>query len=144
MPSALDDIIAARAASGRPLPRAVYAIPSGQNPTGAAMGPARRAEIYEVARARDLVIIEDDAYAWLQYPRGEGDVPGLSGLQRESRRRGRRGRFDPWLGGRRRRRGFERCSGAAKGRGCVVVLGAQGGARWGGAGGCAGGAAPRC
>ncbi|GBF96915.1 hypothetical protein Rsub_09920, partial [Raphidocelis subcapitata] len=81
VPSALDDIIAARVASGAAPPRAVYAIPSGQNPTGAAMGASRRAQIYEVARARDLIIIEDDAYAWLQYPRGEGDVPGLAGLQ---------------------------------------------------------------
>lgn len=40
--------------TGRP-PRVLYTIPSGQNPTGAVMGEARKREIYEVracARAR--------------------------------------------------------------------------------------------
>ncbi|KAI8473556.1 MAG: pyridoxal phosphate-dependent transferase [Monoraphidium minutum] len=81
VPSALDALLAARAATGARMPRAVYTIPSGQNPTGAAMGPGRRAAVYEVCRRWGLVIVEDDAYSWLQYPRGEGDVPGVDGLQ---------------------------------------------------------------
>jgi DNA-binding transcriptional MocR family regulator len=83
LPSALESLLSRRRAEGLRMPRAMYVIPSGQNPTGAAMGPARRAEIYEVARRYDLVIVEDDAYSWLQYPDGEGAVPGLAGLQRE-------------------------------------------------------------
>jgi DNA-binding transcriptional MocR family regulator len=42
--------------------RVLYTMPTLQNPTGRTMGPARRAEIAEVARARDLWIVEDDIY----------------------------------------------------------------------------------
>ncbi len=69
----------------------VYLIPSGQNPTGAAMGPERRRAIYAVARRHDLLVVEDDAYSWLQYPGGEAAVPGLDGLQRERGRGWARG-----------------------------------------------------
>lgn len=58
--------------------RVLYTIPVGQNPTGATMSTQRIAEVYAVARKWDLVIIEDDAYYWLQFPNGPDDVPGLS------------------------------------------------------------------
>lgn len=83
IPSTLEDILQTRAAAGLPAPRVIYVIPSGQNPTGAMMGPERRAEVYEVCRRHNLVIVEDDAYSWLQYPDGEEDVPGIHKLQRE-------------------------------------------------------------
>jgi hypothetical protein len=69
--------------SPQPQPQVMYIIPSGQNPTGAAMGAQRRADIYAAARRHDLIIVEDDAYSWLQYPDGEAAVPGLAGIQRE-------------------------------------------------------------
>lgn len=53
--------------------RALYIIPTLQNPTGRIMGPQRRARIVEVARARDLWIVEDDLYA--AYAQGLGIVP---------------------------------------------------------------------
>lgn len=81
VPAALEALLRRRAASGKPAPRVMYAIPSGQNPTGAAMGPGRRAEIYKVCCRHDIIIVEDDAYSWLQYPSGEGDVPGLWNIQ---------------------------------------------------------------
>jgi DNA-binding transcriptional MocR family regulator len=40
------------------------------------------AQVYAVARKWSLVIIEDDAYYWLQYPNGPDNVPGLN-LRRE-------------------------------------------------------------
>lgn len=86
VPTALDAMLVSRRAAGLRMPRVVYTIPSGQNPTGAAMGPGRRADIYEVCRRHGLVIVEDDAYSWLQYPGGEAAVPGLKGLQRERAR----------------------------------------------------------
>jgi len=83
LPASLESTIRARMASNLPPPRVVYLIPSGQNPTGAAMSAARRGAIYEVARRYDLLVVEDDAYSWLQYPEGEAGVRGLEGLQRE-------------------------------------------------------------
>jgi DNA-binding transcriptional MocR family regulator len=46
------------------------------------MDAARMGEVYALARKWSLVIIEDDAYYWLQYPQGPDNVPGLN-LRRE-------------------------------------------------------------
>jgi len=42
--------------------RVLYVLPTLQNPTGRTMGRARREAIIEIARARDLWIVEDDVY----------------------------------------------------------------------------------
>jgi aromatic amino acid aminotransferase I len=47
-------------------PHVLYTVPSGQNPTGATQGEARRREIYEVCRKHDVFIIEDEPYYYLQ------------------------------------------------------------------------------
>ncbi|KAK9465911.1 pyridoxal phosphate-dependent transferase [Lipomyces arxii] len=47
-------------------PRAIYLVPTGQNPTGATMSLERRKAIYEVAVEQDLLIVEDDPYYFLQ------------------------------------------------------------------------------
>ncbi|KAI9500481.1 pyridoxal phosphate-dependent transferase, partial [Coemansia spiralis] len=46
--------------------RALYLVPTGQNPTGATMSFERRQKIYSVARKHNLAIIEDDPYYFLQ------------------------------------------------------------------------------
>lgn len=51
---------------------------TGQNPTGSVMSQERMAEVYSLAQKWDLVIIEDDAYYWLQYADGPDRVPGLN------------------------------------------------------------------
>lgn len=45
--------------------KAVYAVPTNDNPTAATMGQARRAAIADVARRHGIAIIEDDAYGRL-------------------------------------------------------------------------------
>ena len=47
-------------------PFLLYTVPTGQNPTGATQGVQRRKEIYRVAQAHDLIILEDDPYYFLQ------------------------------------------------------------------------------
>jgi DNA-binding transcriptional MocR family regulator len=84
LPSALDAILTQRQAAGLALPRLLYTIPTGQNPTGSVMGAERMCQVYELARKWDLIILEDDAYFWLQYPQGADSVPGLR-LRREWR-----------------------------------------------------------
>lgn len=59
IPDALD-----KAARAHPL-KAVYLIPTNDNPTTATMGPERRAAIAEVARRHGLAIVEDDPYGRL-------------------------------------------------------------------------------
>lgn len=63
-PEALD--AAARAA---PEVRAVFLVPTLQNPTATTMSAERRAAIAAVARARDLVIVEDDVYGYVALDR---------------------------------------------------------------------------
>ncbi|KAI1888272.1 hypothetical protein AGOR_G00183310 [Albula goreensis] len=52
---------------GSTVPRVLYTIPNGGNPTGASMTTERKREVYELAREYDLLIIEDDPYYFLQF-----------------------------------------------------------------------------
>jgi DNA-binding transcriptional MocR family regulator len=46
-------------------PRALYCMPTLQNPTGAVMGPERRARIAAIAAAHEVWVIEDDILGFL-------------------------------------------------------------------------------
>jgi DNA-binding transcriptional MocR family regulator len=59
--------------------RAVYLVPTNDNPTTATMGTERRGAIAEVARRHDLRIVEDDAYGRL----GSDPLPPLAALAPE-------------------------------------------------------------
>jgi DNA-binding transcriptional MocR family regulator len=59
-PDALDDAIR------KHKPKAVYLVPTQQNPTTATMGPARRKAVAEIIRKRGTVLIEDDVYGPLE------------------------------------------------------------------------------
>lgn len=47
-------------------PKILYVIPTGQNPSGATLSNNRRAELLELARLHDILILEDDPYWHLQ------------------------------------------------------------------------------
>ncbi|KAH6607124.1 PLP-dependent transferase [Trichoderma cornu-damae] len=69
LPESLDEILdkwdpAAHANARKP--SVLYAIPTGQNPTGTTQSFRRRKAIYRVARKHDLIILEDDPYYFLQ------------------------------------------------------------------------------
>nr|XP_008113434.1 PREDICTED: kynurenine/alpha-aminoadipate aminotransferase, mitochondrial isoform X2 [Anolis carolinensis] len=49
------------------LPKFLYTIPNGGNPTGASLTTDRKEEIYQLARQYDFLIIEDDPYYFLQF-----------------------------------------------------------------------------
>ncbi|MBB4313726.1 aminotransferase-like domain-containing protein [Roseospira marina] len=59
VPDALDE------AAARTGARALFCIPTLQNPTAAVSSPQRRAALAEVAERRDLTVIEDDIYGLL-------------------------------------------------------------------------------
>lgn len=59
LPDALDE------ACRRLEPRALFCVPTLQNPTAAVMGEARRAELAEVIRRHGLPVVEDDIYGSL-------------------------------------------------------------------------------
>jgi DNA-binding transcriptional MocR family regulator len=64
-PSALSAACETASASGRPI-AALYTMPSVHNPLGACASLERRQAIVDVARAHDLLLIEDDAYGYMQ------------------------------------------------------------------------------
>ena len=74
LPGALDTKCAQFAGQGK-LPRVLYLVPTGQNPTGCTLSAERRRQIYAVCRKYDIVIIEDDPYFFLQMPKYDPKEP---------------------------------------------------------------------
>lgn len=50
-----------------PHPRFIYAIPTFQNPSGITMSLERRKELLEIAREKDIPVLEDDPYGGLRF-----------------------------------------------------------------------------
>src|SRR5687768_10284173 len=65
----LEDLLDRLASDGR-RPKFVYTVPSFQNPTGVTMSLERRRRLVEIARERELLVVEDNPYGLLRY---EGD-----------------------------------------------------------------------
>ena len=73
----LEDTLASLHSSGR-RPKFIYTIPNFQNPAGVTMSLPRRRRLVEVARERELLVLEDNPYGLLRY---EGDpLPTLRAL----------------------------------------------------------------
>jgi DNA-binding transcriptional MocR family regulator len=68
IPTALDDLMShwLKLRPDLPKPRVLYTIPNGQNPCGTSVPRARKAAIYACCQTHGLVIVEDDAYFYLQ------------------------------------------------------------------------------
>jgi 2-aminoadipate transaminase len=67
-------------------PKFIYTVPNFQNPGGVTMSMARRARLVEVARERELLILEDNPYGLLRY---EGEaLPTLHSLDAAAMGRG--------------------------------------------------------
>ncbi|CAK7205654.1 Aromatic/aminoadipate aminotransferase 1 [Sporothrix eucalyptigena] len=81
LPESLDAILSGwdvRARGGSPKPHLLYTVPSGQNPTGATQGAARRRAIYDVCSLHDVYILEDEPYYFLQMRPYQRDRPATS------------------------------------------------------------------
>jgi DNA-binding transcriptional MocR family regulator len=81
IPEALELTCSSLRASGQQ-PKLLYTVPVGQNPTGSRLAPNRYLPIYRTAAAHGVLIVEDDAYFYLQH-RADAPtqpVPGLRGL----------------------------------------------------------------
>ncbi len=78
---ALENTLDRLHAEGR-RPKFIYTIPNFQNPGGVTMSLARRRRLVEVARERELLILEDNPYGLLRY---EGEaLPTLYSLDAEN------------------------------------------------------------
>ncbi|XP_032043156.1 kynurenine/alpha-aminoadipate aminotransferase, mitochondrial isoform X3 [Aythya fuligula] len=72
IPNALKEILSAWSPEDikshrHSLPKFLYTIPNGCNPTGNSLTAERKKEIYQLARKYDFLIIEDDPYYFLQF-----------------------------------------------------------------------------
>jgi 2-aminoadipate transaminase len=82
---ALESTLDRLQAEGR-RPKFIYTIPNFQNPGGVTMSLARRRRLIEVARERELLVLEDNPYGLLRY---EGEpLPTLYSLDAEAVGRG--------------------------------------------------------
>lgn len=63
---ALEEALDRLAAEGR-VPKFIYTIPSFQNPGGVTMALERRRRLVEIARSRELLVLEDNPYGLLRY-----------------------------------------------------------------------------
>lgn len=59
-----------------PRPKLLYTVPTGQNPTGSSLSSERRQKVYEIACKYDFLIVEDEPYYYLQFPKYEHPAPG--------------------------------------------------------------------
>jgi 2-aminoadipate transaminase len=77
-------------------PKFIYTIPNFQNPGGVTMSLPRRHRLVEVARERELLVLEDNPYGLLRY---EGDpLPTLHSLDAHAAGRGGASDFVVYLG----------------------------------------------
>jgi 2-aminoadipate transaminase len=69
----LEDLLDELAAEGR-RPKFIYSVPSFQNPAGVTLSVERRRRLVEIARAREVLVVEDNPYGLLRYE-GEPEEP---------------------------------------------------------------------
>ena len=62
----LEAVLAQLDAEGR-RPKFVYSVPSFQNPAGVSMSLARRRRLVELARSREMLVVEDNPYGLLRF-----------------------------------------------------------------------------
>ncbi|HEX3692361.1 MAG TPA: PLP-dependent aminotransferase family protein [Solirubrobacteraceae bacterium] len=77
-------------------PKFIYTIPNFQNPSGVTMSLPRRHRLVEVAREREIMVLEDNPYGMLRY-QGEA-LPTLHSLDAHAARRGGGSDFVVYLG----------------------------------------------
>jgi DNA-binding transcriptional MocR family regulator len=73
----LTDTIQRCIAANGHAPKLLYLVPNCHNPTGCTMPLQRKQEVYAVCQQFNVVILEDDPYALLQFPREGVDMPGV-------------------------------------------------------------------
>ncbi|XP_033739205.1 kynurenine/alpha-aminoadipate aminotransferase, mitochondrial-like [Pecten maximus] len=65
------------------IPKLLYCVPTGGNPTGSGLTLERKQEIYRLAQEYDLMILEDDPYYYIQFT--EPLVPSFLSLDVDGR-----------------------------------------------------------
>jgi DNA-binding transcriptional MocR family regulator len=67
IPETLESVLSDRLSRGLKMPKMLYLIPTGNNPSGTVISDERRKKIYDLACRYDFLIVEDDPYVFLSY-----------------------------------------------------------------------------
>ena len=62
IPEMLEEKLAKIKSSGAKLPKLIYTVSTGQNPTGSSMPFERRKAVYDIASKYDIIIVEVEPY----------------------------------------------------------------------------------
>jgi 2-aminoadipate transaminase len=76
----LVDQLEPRLNQGEPHPRFIYLLPTFQNPSGVSLSLHRRQRLLDLARERDLLILEDDPYGEFWFDESSGHIPPVRAL----------------------------------------------------------------
>ncbi|MFW9914676.1 MAG: PLP-dependent aminotransferase family protein [Candidatus Thorarchaeota archaeon] len=58
------------------IPKAVYLVPTSDNPKGTTVPPSRRKQIYDICTSWNILLIEDNPYKEIQFNAERGKFPG--------------------------------------------------------------------
>ncbi|CAB3226197.1 unnamed protein product, partial [Arctia plantaginis] len=83
IPETLDSVLGERLRLGLKMPKVLYIIPTGSNPSGTVLPEARRRQIYELSCKYDFLILEDDPYMFLNYT--DTQVPSFLSMDTHGR-----------------------------------------------------------
>ncbi|CAG9568769.1 unnamed protein product [Danaus chrysippus] len=67
IPEELESVLNTRLKQGLKMPKVLFVVPTGSNPTGFLLSESRKRRIYEIACKYDLIIVEDEVYMFLNY-----------------------------------------------------------------------------
>ncbi|KAK8736516.1 hypothetical protein OTU49_005050 [Cherax quadricarinatus] len=68
------------------IPKVMYLVPNGSNPTGTTMSLERRQALYDIASDFDLIILEDDPYYYFHYEQEHQDpLPSFLSMDTDGR-----------------------------------------------------------
>ncbi|KAI8078662.1 pyridoxal phosphate-dependent transferase [Halteromyces radiatus] len=89
IPEAFESLLANWPASNphgkkdQPRPKVLYTTPTGGNPSGVTISEERRKQMYDICHKYDIMILEDDAYYYLQF--GNKRVPSYFSMDVDGR-----------------------------------------------------------
>lgn len=83
IPETLDSVLGERLHLGLKMPKMMYIIPTGNNPSGTVLTEQRRRQIYELACKYNFLIVEDDPYMFLNY--SNAAIPSFLSLDTHGR-----------------------------------------------------------
>ncbi|KAI8344715.1 pyridoxal phosphate-dependent transferase [Chlamydoabsidia padenii] len=82
IPQAFEDLLATWP-SDKPRPKVLYCHPTAGNPTGISISEDRKRQIYAICQKYNLMILEDDAYYYLQF--GNKRIPSYFSMDVDGR-----------------------------------------------------------